>query len=145
MGAVGPGTDFLQLHAGAAPPGGLTAWLVDAVRSAVVDGRLAPGAPLPADRDGAFVDGAGAGFAAVRSGDVWFAVNGRPLQPDLRYDTGLVALKRREEDGSWRDLIRPRPMTVGRPPAIGTDQNSVTLPPSTTLIVCQTIRPAPAV
>ncbi|CAA9387093.1 MAG: Transcriptional regulator, GntR family domain / Aspartate aminotransferase, partial [uncultured Quadrisphaera sp.] len=46
----GAGTDFLQLHAGAAPPGGLTAWLVDAVRAAVVDGRLAPGAPLPPTR-----------------------------------------------------------------------------------------------
>ena len=72
---------------------------------------------MPADRDGAFVDAAGAGFAAVRSGELWFAVNGRPLQPDLRYDAGLVALKRREADGSWRDLIRPRPMTVGRPPS----------------------------
>ncbi len=99
---------------------GLTVFLLD--RAAEVARRYpaaapAPGAPLPADRDGAFVDGAGAGFAAVRSGDVWFAVNGRPLQPDLRYDTGLVALKRREEDGSWRDLIRPRPMTVGRAPS----------------------------
>jgi hypothetical protein len=97
---------------------GLTVFLLD--RAAEVAGRYpsaapAPGATLPADRDGAFVDAAGAGFAAVRSGDLWFAVNGRPLQPDLRYDAGLVALKQRAPDGSWRDLIRPRPMTLGRP------------------------------
>ena len=99
---------------------GLTVFLLD--RAAEVARRYpaaapVPGAPLPADRDGAFVDSAGAGFAAVRSGDLWFAVNGRPLQPDLRYDTGLVALERRDPDGSWRALIRPRPMTVGRPPS----------------------------
>ncbi|MGI8593710.1 MAG: hypothetical protein ACR2ML_04985 [Solirubrobacteraceae bacterium] len=77
-----------------------------------------PTAPLlTADRDGYFADPAGAGFAAVRRGDVWLAVNARPLQPDLRYDAGLVALKRRGPDGTWRDLLRPRPMTVGRPPS----------------------------
>ncbi len=72
---------------------------------------------LTADRDGYFADSAGAGFAAVRRRDVWFAVNARPLQPDLRYDAGLVALKHRAPDGTWRDLLRPRPMTVGRPPS----------------------------
>lgn len=77
-----------------------------------------PSAPLlTADRDGYFADSAGAGFAAVRRRDVWLAVNARPLQPDLRYDAGLVALKRRAPDGTWRDLLRPRPMTVGRPPS----------------------------
>ncbi|GAA0265478.1 PLP-dependent aminotransferase family protein [Cryptosporangium japonicum] len=45
------GSDFLQLRAAAAPPKGLTTWLVDAIRGAVADGRLAPGARLPATRD----------------------------------------------------------------------------------------------
>ncbi|EXG80481.1 PLP-dependent aminotransferase family protein [Cryptosporangium arvum] len=45
------GSDFLQLRAEAAPAKGITTWLVDAVRVAVVDGRLGPGARLPATRD----------------------------------------------------------------------------------------------
>ena len=45
-----PGSDFLQLRPEAAPAKGLTAWLVDGLRGAIVDGRLAPGARLPATR-----------------------------------------------------------------------------------------------
>jgi len=44
------GTDFLGLHAAAAPARGLTSWLTAALRDAVLDGRLAPGARLPATR-----------------------------------------------------------------------------------------------
>ncbi|WP_246595143.1 PLP-dependent aminotransferase family protein [Actinoplanes auranticolor] len=42
--------DFLELHPGAAPAKGVTAWLVDALRAAIADGRLAAGARLPATR-----------------------------------------------------------------------------------------------
>lgn len=45
-----PGTDFLQLHRSAAPARGLTGWLVQELRSAVVDGRLLAGAELPPSR-----------------------------------------------------------------------------------------------
>ncbi|RJK96010.1 PLP-dependent aminotransferase family protein [Vallicoccus soli] len=44
------GTDFLHLDPSAAPPGGLTAWLCDAVRAAVQDGRLTAGDHLPPTR-----------------------------------------------------------------------------------------------
>lgn len=44
------GADFLQLHRRDAPRGGLTAWLVGAVRTAVADGRLAAGTALPPTR-----------------------------------------------------------------------------------------------
>jgi GntR family transcriptional regulator/MocR family aminotransferase len=47
---AGAGTDFLQLTPAAAPSRGLTAWLADALRAAVIDGRLAAGAALPATR-----------------------------------------------------------------------------------------------
>jgi GntR family transcriptional regulator / MocR family aminotransferase len=47
----GAGSDFLQLHVAAAPARGRTEWLVDALRTAVVDGRLPPGSPLPATRN----------------------------------------------------------------------------------------------
>ena len=42
--------DFLELHPGAAPATGVTVWLVDALRAAIGDGRLAAGARLPATR-----------------------------------------------------------------------------------------------
>src|SRR5438093_9313239 len=44
------GADFLQLRPAAAPSRGLTGWLADAIRAAIMDGRLRAGAPLPATR-----------------------------------------------------------------------------------------------
>ena len=44
------GADFLQLSPAAAPARGLTGWLADAVRAAIMDGRLGAGTPLPATR-----------------------------------------------------------------------------------------------
>src|SRR5689334_24184410 len=44
------GADFLQLSPGAAPVRGLTNWLADAIRAAIMDGRLRAGTPLPATR-----------------------------------------------------------------------------------------------
>jgi GntR family transcriptional regulator/MocR family aminotransferase len=44
------GADFLQLSPGAAPVRGLTGWLADAIRAAIMDGRLTAGTPLPATR-----------------------------------------------------------------------------------------------
>ena len=44
------GADFLQLSPRDAPSRGLTGWLADAIRTAVMDGRLRAGAPLPATR-----------------------------------------------------------------------------------------------
>src|SRR5256885_14969112 len=44
------GTDFLQLSPQDAPARGLTGWLADAIRAAIMDGRLRAGTPLPATR-----------------------------------------------------------------------------------------------
>jgi GntR family transcriptional regulator/MocR family aminotransferase len=44
------GADFLQLSPASAPARGLTSWLADAVRAAIIDGRLQTGAPLPPTR-----------------------------------------------------------------------------------------------
>src|SRR5689334_14179820 len=44
------GADFLELSPGAAPVRGLTGWLADAIRAAIMDGRLRAGTPLPATR-----------------------------------------------------------------------------------------------
>ena len=50
MADTGGGADFLQLSPVAAPVRGLTGWLADAIRAAIIDGRLQAGAPLPATR-----------------------------------------------------------------------------------------------
>ena len=50
MDQIAPGSDFLLLDPATAPARGLTGWLVDALRSAIDDGRLAPGSRLPATR-----------------------------------------------------------------------------------------------
>lgn len=44
------GADFLQLDPARAPARGLTAWLADAVRAAIADGRLPTGVALPPTR-----------------------------------------------------------------------------------------------
>lgn len=44
------GADFLQLDPATAPARGLADWLVNALRSAIADGRLAPGTRCPATR-----------------------------------------------------------------------------------------------
>ncbi|MFJ8666270.1 PLP-dependent aminotransferase family protein [Streptomyces sp. NPDC093600] len=50
MGESGEGADFLQLRSASAPAKGLTGWLVEAVRTAIADGRLKDGMRLPATR-----------------------------------------------------------------------------------------------
>ena len=50
MTAADGGADFLQLSPAAAPVRGLTGWLADAIRAAIMDGRLGAGTPLPATR-----------------------------------------------------------------------------------------------
>ena len=50
MTVAADGADFLQLNPAAAPVRGLTGWLADAIRAAIIDGRLQAGAPLPATR-----------------------------------------------------------------------------------------------
>jgi hypothetical protein len=67
-------------------------------------------AALPADADGAFVDRTQNGFAAVRRGNVWFAVHRRHPPRDVRNDFGLVAAKWRAPSGGWVDVLPPRPM-----------------------------------
>ena len=49
-GPIFAGSDFLQLRPAAAPPKGLTTWLRDELRAAILDGRLPSGARLPATR-----------------------------------------------------------------------------------------------
>jgi hypothetical protein len=62
-------------------------------------------------------------FAVARAGRNWFAVRaGQSLSrhpEDLRYDFGLIALKRGGFGSPWRDLIPLRPLTHGRRDSAG--------------------------
>src|SRR4029077_3829021 len=48
--SITPGADFLQLHTGDAPAGGLSGWLARQLRLAIEDARLPVGGRLPATR-----------------------------------------------------------------------------------------------
>jgi hypothetical protein len=87
-----------------------TNWAADTARPGLPVGELS------ADSEGPSLLGRGTSrFAAVRAGDIWFAVRQSPSAGgDLRYDFGLVALKRRDPDGTWHDALplRPHPHRV---------------------------------
>ncbi len=78
---------------------------------------------LFADSDGASVLGTGPSrFATVRHGDLWYAVKAAPgayRLPDLRFDFGLAAFKRRQADGSWVDVTPLKPYTSTQPESAG--------------------------
>lgn len=61
-------------------------------------------------------------FAVVRRGSLWYAVRrtgSTRAAKDMRNDFGLVALKRRADDGTWEDVLRVRPRTASRPDSVG--------------------------
>jgi hypothetical protein len=69
----------------------------------------------PAERRLALRDSATSGLGVISSGRVWLAVHRKAtIVSDLRFDAGLLALKRRTRAG-WTDLLAPRPLTVLAP------------------------------
>jgi hypothetical protein len=88
---------------------GLSLFLLNLAADAAPEAPQQPGV-LPADADGEFVDRAQNGFAAVRRGDVWFAVHARDRPRDVRNDFGFMAAKWRAPSGGWLDVLAPRPM-----------------------------------
>jgi hypothetical protein len=77
---------------------------------------------IGADRNSAAVASQGESqLGIVRRGDVWFAVKRQASSKrknDMRYDFGLVALKRKSGD-AWTDVLRLRPVTSQRPDTVG--------------------------
>jgi hypothetical protein len=58
-------------------------------------------------------------FGVARRGHLWYAVRASRMRAgrlgtDVRYDLGLVGLKR-FENGAWRDLVAHRPNTMSQP------------------------------
>jgi hypothetical protein len=111
--ALGSSTNYHGVDANEVVPAALTVFLLNLASDQA--GAATPPDPgaLPADADGAFLEPEKTGFAAVRHGDLWYAVHRRTITYDRRYDFGLVALKQRGADGRWRDVMRPRPDTRG--------------------------------
>jgi hypothetical protein len=69
---------------------------------------------MPADRALAVTDSARSGMGVVADGQTWMAVHRHtPKGSDMRYDFGLLALKRRGL-GGWHDVLAPRPLTKPR-------------------------------
>ena len=100
-----------------------TGWTLIALEWLLERGVEPQPGTIDADADGAAVLGRGrSSFAVVRSGDTWFAVKRAPAgrshltgiyDLDVRYEGGLVALKRLGA-GGWRDVAPLRP--IGRLP-----------------------------
>src|SRR4051812_28179007 len=108
-----PGQSYHGLDANSVTPVALTLFLLNlASDEAEARGQSAPGA-LPADAEGAFLSRTKMAFAAVRHGDLWYVVHRNRITYDRRYDFGLVALKQRDANGRWHDVMRPRPNTRG--------------------------------
>ena len=106
----------LDHYAGASVYCGLTLVALNWVISALGGRDVAPGA-IGADAPGAISISRGeAQLAVVRSDDdAWFAVkracSRADFPDDLRYDFGLLALKRPGAGGAWSDLLPIRPRT----------------------------------
>jgi hypothetical protein len=108
---------MLDEYAGAPSMAGLALmmlnWTIDDT-----DAPEDPAQTAPA-RDHATVIGHGDGrVAVVRGGPLWWVVRMRPTRHrlyagDLRYDSGLVAMKREFQTG-WRDVLPIRPRTKER-------------------------------
>lgn len=132
--SLSAGSAGLESYASTVNFAGLTIYVLNlAADEARHSPPLEPG-PLPADTQGWFLDPAQADLALVREGPLWFAVHGRtyelfprfygshrllvrdpgPDPLDLRYDFGLLALKWRDGQGAWHDLLRPRPLQGAR-------------------------------
>jgi hypothetical protein len=113
--ARGAGRRGLDTYAGGPGYGGLALVGVNwAVEHAERHDRAVTG--LASDRPGSSQLGRGRTvFHTVRTESSWFAVKRSRSHSgsDLRYDFGLVALKRPAGDGGWYDVVRMRPHTTG--------------------------------
>lgn len=111
----------VDLSGGSAEFAGLTLVYLNLLADSPARGPAPDG--VAADGDGISLLGRGPSLrAAVRHGDVWYATRAvlSAMHPgDLRYDSGLIVLKHRASDGSWRDVIPARPRVPLNSPADG--------------------------
>jgi hypothetical protein len=107
---------MMDEYAGAPSMGGLALmmlnWTIDETRPAPA------GTPAPEGDHATALGRSDGRVGVVRDGPFWYSVRMRPTRHrlyagDLRYDAGLVALKRRFQSG-WRDVLPIRPRTKRR-------------------------------
>jgi hypothetical protein len=105
------GTDAVD-HGGFAPYGGLALMFLNMLADTEAP-KDASGDEVHADRSGAAILGKGESlFAVQRAGPIWMAVRSGPSvqrPTDIRYDGGLLLVKRLQNDGTWADLLPTRP------------------------------------
>jgi hypothetical protein len=111
--------NLLEGYVGAPSMGGLALVFLNQALDephASLDG---PSSRLASDVDTEAVIGDNeASFGVARRGNLWYAVRASRIREgrlgtDVRYDLGLVGLKRLE-NGAWRDLVVHRPNTMGQ-------------------------------
>ena len=111
--------NLLEGYVGAPSMGGLALVFLNQALDEPLASIDGPKSRLASDVDTEAVIGDdAASFGVARRGHIWYAVRagrireGR-LGSDVRYDLGLVGLKR-FEDGAWRDVVPHRPNTMGQ-------------------------------
>jgi hypothetical protein len=114
---------------------GLALWELQDAAAQLAYVQSAPNQPLPSESDGAFIDPSHAQFAAVTSGNLWFAVHAIDSNPgDARYGFGLVAAELDTTEG-WQSVLPPRPLTTARMTGgLAMEAGGVTLYPAGTRI-----------
>ncbi|WP_320670538.1 hypothetical protein [Patulibacter defluvii] len=95
--------------------GGLTTALLNDAADALEGQPPLTGGPPSATRSGTFADPNGAGVAAARRGDVWWAATTRASDHDLRFQPGLQLVQVRTGAG-WENVLPVRPRRSKRPP-----------------------------
>lgn len=89
---------------------GLALWELDDATQELQNTQTAPPESIGADTNGVFIDPSHTQFAAVRKGDLWWAIHAGDTGADARYDFGLVAAERLI-NGTWLPAMPYRPLT----------------------------------
>jgi hypothetical protein len=111
--------NLLEGYVGAPSMGGLALVFLNQALDEPEASLDGPASRLAADIDTEAVIGENeASFGVARRGDLWYAVRASRIRQgrlgtDIRYDLGVVGLKRLE-NGRWRDLVVHRPNTMGQ-------------------------------
>jgi hypothetical protein len=91
---------------------GLALWALEDAELNLRQTPVAPTELIAADGPGVFVDPSQARFAAVRHGELWWAIHAGDTNGDARYDFGLIAAERDDGGGGFSAVLPYRPLTA---------------------------------
>jgi hypothetical protein len=92
---------------------GLALWELEDAEQELQTTQPAPAEAIGADTNGVFIDPSHTQFAAVRKGNLWWAIHAGDTSVDARYDFGLVAAERLI-NGQWLPAMPYRPLTYSK-------------------------------